>query len=916
MALTRRSKITPHPLRRKSSVFFRAGIILLVVAAVALSLLSVLLSTIAIQNDTLYFTNTLRGTIIEPHVKHTDAAIESTESEEGATENKNEIDEVSPATGEETAILTSQTHPILRDDVPKNEDRSLNSYKYQPVKNGKRLLTYNRFGGRLNNQLFQFITSLQHAKVLKRKFVVPNEVRDVEWTGMFETKIPLWDLEKLNTNYDIDWEMGLDAAFRLNTPDECILSPKDGKLLLEGGPKLWEEWDAKCPDVINLAGNTGLLFCGGQHQFCGDTEAQTEAYKIYSHIKLSDSLMQYIPSRRPEFKGKGFDEMAIHSRRAGEGGYDWSLCISGNTRTCRNHVGGQHMDKFCDVRTMKGNCAIWLDLDYQIKTEKFLKSSERDYKFVLASDGTHDWNIDFKGQFVAANNTDWLMAIENRVKNVAASDGVISDSIAVSAWMKGKLRGQTDLKNIWNSLDALSATLLDLFALVDSTYLLGAYYSTLSLNACYLRGMGRIYDSNMCWMLMHPGSKKATLPSLEATVHMHKPSDTNVLPPALMSDVEHAFVRSEDGQFIAIDRYLIHTRKKQLIGVLGDGTVPITFGKDGNGKETVHTDVRCSYGNQLDSPATIVLMKGHKTFQEHYNVQGDKYNTPFSTNGDRFRTMLIICEELKFNKNLSRHPPLTLQSPDGKFALTIGSTFAKPFGKVITAKTEAEDKSKLKTIHCLSPVYGLKDPRWIIEYLEYHKVIGIDHVHLYNIDMHSKEVQEVLQKYHDDGFVTRHDWSEKASGGYTTKKTYEHAKWAAQTDCVIRSRGVYDYALFSDIDEITLGVEPDGLLSNALAMCSEAKKMHQKIGCSFNSNTVSSIYTKLDGVEEDAMKNKLLLERYNAIEASPYCPANCECQGGKCINRKFHKGRQKYIVSLLLRLILSFFERLSQPNSR
>ena len=232
-------------------------------------------------------------------------------------------------------------------------------------------------GCRLDCKCFLLARSLEAARLLLWYFL----------QGMFETKIPLWDLGELNAQYDIDWEMGLDAAFRLNTPEECILSPKDGKLLLEGGPKLWEEWDAKCPDVINIAGNTGLLFCGGQHQFCGDTEAQTEAYKIYSYIKLSDSLMQYMPSRRPEFKGKGFDEMAVHSRRAGEGGYDWSLCINGNTRTCRNHVGGQHMDKFCDVRTMKGNCAIWLDLDYQIKTEKFLKSSERDYKFVLASDG-------------------------------------------------------------------------------------------------------------------------------------------------------------------------------------------------------------------------------------------------------------------------------------------------------------------------------------------------------------------------------------------------------------------------------------------------------------------------------------------------------------------------------------------------
>ena len=121
---------------------------MLVIAAVALSLLSVVLSTVAIKNDK-YFTNTLRGPIIEPHVER-DAIIESTK---GATANTgNEIDAVSPA-GEETTISTIQTHPSLRDDVTKNEDRSLNSYIYQPAKTGKRLLTYNRFGGRWVHRL-------------------------------------------------------------------------------------------------------------------------------------------------------------------------------------------------------------------------------------------------------------------------------------------------------------------------------------------------------------------------------------------------------------------------------------------------------------------------------------------------------------------------------------------------------------------------------------------------------------------------------------------------------------------------------------------------------------------------------------------------------------------------------------------
>ena len=64
------------------------------------------------------------------------------------------------------------------------------------------------------------------------------------------------------------------------------------------------------------------------------------------------------------FEAGGYGDLPIHSRRAGEGGYDWELCVNGNRRTCRGHVAGPDQGKFCDARTMKGNCAVWLDLDY------------------------------------------------------------------------------------------------------------------------------------------------------------------------------------------------------------------------------------------------------------------------------------------------------------------------------------------------------------------------------------------------------------------------------------------------------------------------------------------------------------------------------------------------------------------------
>ena len=405
-------------------------------------------------------------------------------------------------------------------------------------------------------------------------------------------------------------------------------------------------------------------------------------------------------------------------------------------------------------------------------------------------------------------------------------------------------------------------------------------------------------DSNMCWMLMHPDTKYAIPPPSEESANTKSPSETDYLPPALTSDIEHAFVRSDDGNFIAIDRYIIQYKKKQVISVLGDGLLPITILNNENREETIRADFTCSYGDVHNSPATVILMKGNMPYNEHYYERGEKYNTPFSTNGDRFRTTIVMCEQLNFDRGQSRHPPLILRSSDDKFLISIGSSFQRPVGKVINAHSTTKHD---KLVHCLNPAYGLKDPRWIIEYLEYHKAIGVEHVHVYNVDMHSPEVQATLQMYRDEKFITRHDWSDLASGGYTTKKTYEHAKWAAQTDCALRSRGVYDYALFSDIDEIAVGDEKDdGRLSKAMDMCDNAKQQRGIVACSFNSNTVSSIFTKLNDEEEMAIQDKLILERYNRIEAKPHCPSNCKCLGKNCseMDRKFHTGRQKYIANV------------------
>ena len=449
--------------------FFKCALILMILASAILSISMLVLSSMAINKDLQAKERPSADSTVSdiPHPPD-NRPIES--------RLRNQVN-VHDATNGRKLVLEPKPKP--RSDFPAPPQSGtgtgtgkVNSEIYQPSKTGRRLLTYRRFGGRLNNQLFQFITSLQHAKVLKRTFVVPDELRDVDWTGMFDG-FGIWDLTSLNNAYDIDWKLGLSGSFVLDEiPESCVLSAKDAKGLLEGGPKLWEEWDEKCPDVIDIAGNTGLLFCNQQHSFCGDAEATMEAYKIYDHLTLSSDLLQCIPSKRVEFKNKGYDEIAIHSRRAGEGGYNWELCVNGNTKTCRSHIANIDKHKVCDVRTMTGNCAIWSDLDYQVKSKRFRKENKKDYRFVLASDGTHDWNIDFKGQFIVANNTEWLQALEKKVNDSPNPEEVIK-AMSVSKLPQLKMKKPKDLSNFRANLDALTATLLDLFSLVDSKYFIG-----------------------------------------------------------------------------------------------------------------------------------------------------------------------------------------------------------------------------------------------------------------------------------------------------------------------------------------------------------------------------------------------------------------------------------------------------------
>lgn len=78
--------------------------------------------------------------------------------------------------------------------------------------------------------------------------------------------------------------------------------------------------------------------------------------------------------------------------------------------------------------------------------------------------------------------------------------------------------------------------------------------------------------------------------------------------------------------------------------------------------------------------------------------------------------------------------------------------------------------------------------KYLQEWIEYHRLIGIDHIFLYNNNS-SDCFDEVLQKYIEEGFVTLTDWP------------CEYGQMSAYKDCYVKFKNSTRWIGYIDIDE-------------------------------------------------------------------------------------------------------------------
>lgn len=108
-----------------------------------------------------------------------------------------------------------------------------------------------------------------------------------------------------------------------------------------------------------------------------------------------------------------------------------------------------------------------------------------------------------------------------------------------------------------------------------------------------------------------------------------------------------------------------------------------------------------------------------------------------------------------------------------------------------------------KLVQCSAPIHSIKGTQWLIEWIEYHRAFGFDHLHLYIYDT-SQSNRKLLDYYASTGYITIHDWSKINSGGVRGVKmaNWEHGQRLARNDCFLRNRGVSKYAAMCDADEL------------------------------------------------------------------------------------------------------------------
>lgn len=159
------------------------------------------------------------------------------------------------------------------------------------------------------------------------------------------------------------------------------------------------------------------------------------------------------------------------------------------------------------------------------------------------------------------------------------------------------------------------------------------------------------------------------------------------------------------------------------------------------------------------------------------------------------------------------------------------------------------------------------EAKYLKEWIEYHKIIGVDHFYLYN-NFSDDNYLEILQKYIDEGIVTLIEWPVK------------QGQIAAYKDCIIKYKIETNWIGFIDIDEFVVPKKEN----NINDFLNKYKKIPSVL-----------IYWKVFGTSglKERDENSLVVESFTVCWDKYYCV-------GKCFYNTNYKIDLEYIGNSLL----------------
>jgi len=341
-------------------------------------------------------------------------------------------------------------------------------------------------------------------------------------------------------------------------------------------------------------------------------------------------------------------------------------------------------------------------------------------------------------------------------------------------------------------------------------------------------------------------------------------SSRSTIPP---QNIRHPTTVSNTGNFRSFEGYLIDgdirrdkpsTKTDELILVLlGLGS----FGADHKNDLSVPDDLVCGVhlnglNITINSPAKV-----HFQGTEFTNLTNKEGHMKYEGQ----RLVWITCP-LGKTKDF-----LKLERSDGGHGSRAG--YFEIFNHVFNTTTvkmnwflsSNRQVKKHSLVECTSPVHSVSG-KWLIEYIEYRRSIGINHIHLYIYTFPTMPLAlEALTYYQKEGIVVVHDWSEipiRHPAGKVKIWNWEHAQRPARNDCYLRNRGVATYVAFSDADEFWAYSDEDLLFAAGLSFNvhvriqntiaerfvhwfeTQHRLDHKRIGFLFKSVTVPPVSSK------------------------------------------------------------------------